>query len=67
LGKSDGDPAANVRTVKALGQVIEPVGLTLEDVGDTANIFGSDPLFSSSVRLAEAFSVAAMAVSAAAI
>jgi hypothetical protein len=45
----------------ALGELIEPLGLTLDDVGGSVNIFGFDPLFSSAVRLGEAFSIAAMA------
>jgi crotonobetainyl-CoA:carnitine CoA-transferase CaiB-like acyl-CoA transferase len=59
----------NIGAVKALGQLIEPLGLTLDDVGGSVNIFGFDPLFSSAVRLGEAFSIAAMgaAVGAAAI
>lgn len=51
----------NIGAVKAVVQLIEPLGLTLEDVGGSVNIFGSDPLFSSCVRLGEAFSIAAMA------
>jgi len=35
--------------------------LTLDDVGGSVNIFGFDPVFPSSVRLGEAFSIAAMA------
>ncbi len=51
----------NIGAVKALGRLIEPLGLTLEDVGGGVNIVGFDPLFPSSVRLGEAFSIAAMA------
>jgi crotonobetainyl-CoA:carnitine CoA-transferase CaiB-like acyl-CoA transferase len=51
----------NVRAADALSQLIKPLGLTLDDVGGGVNIFGFDPLFSSSVRLGEAFSVSAMA------
>jgi len=51
----------NTGAVKALGQLIEPLGLALDDVGGSVDIFGYDPLFSSCVRLGEAFSIAAMA------
>jgi crotonobetainyl-CoA:carnitine CoA-transferase CaiB-like acyl-CoA transferase len=51
----------NIGAVTALGQLIEPLGLTLDDVGGSVTIFGFDPLFSSAVRLGEAFSIAAMA------
>jgi crotonobetainyl-CoA:carnitine CoA-transferase CaiB-like acyl-CoA transferase len=51
----------NLRAIEALGQLIEPVGLTLDDAGGDVNIFGSDPLFSSCVRLGEAFSISALA------
>jgi crotonobetainyl-CoA:carnitine CoA-transferase CaiB-like acyl-CoA transferase len=51
----------NFGAVKALAELIEPLGLTLEDAGGSVNIFARDPLFSSCVRLGEAFSVAAMA------
>jgi len=51
----------NTGALKALGQLIEPLGLTPKDVGGSVNIFGFDPLFSSCVRLGEAFSIAAMA------
>jgi crotonobetainyl-CoA:carnitine CoA-transferase CaiB-like acyl-CoA transferase len=51
----------NIGAVKALGRLIEPLGLTLDDAGGPVNIFGFDPLFSSCVRLGEAFSIAAMA------
>ena len=56
----------NIDAVRALGELIEPLGLTLEDVGGSVNIFGFDPLFSSCVRLGEAFSIAAMAAAVAA-
>jgi len=51
----------NVGAAKVLGQLIDPLGLTLDDVGGSVNIFGFDPVFPSSVRLGEAFSIAAMA------
>jgi crotonobetainyl-CoA:carnitine CoA-transferase CaiB-like acyl-CoA transferase len=51
----------NLRATDALGQLIEPLGLTLDDVGGEVNIFGFDPLFSSCVRLGEAFSISALA------
>jgi crotonobetainyl-CoA:carnitine CoA-transferase CaiB-like acyl-CoA transferase len=51
----------NTGAVEALGRLIEPLGLTLDDVGGSVNIVGSDPLFPSCVRLGEAFSIAAMA------
>jgi crotonobetainyl-CoA:carnitine CoA-transferase CaiB-like acyl-CoA transferase len=51
----------NTRAVKALAALIEPIGLSLEDIGGSVNILGFDPIFSSAVRLGEAFSIAAMA------
>lgn len=51
----------NAGAVEALGRLIEPLGLTLEDVGGGVDIDGFDPLFPSAVRLGEAFSIAAMA------
>ncbi len=51
----------NPGAVRALARLIEPLGLTLDDVGGSVNIYGSDPLFSSCVRLGEAFSISAMA------
>ena len=51
----------NIGAVEALSQLIEPLGLTVEDVGGSVSIFGFDPIFSSCVRLGEAFSIAAMA------
>jgi hypothetical protein len=59
----------NLGAADALGRLIEPLGLTLDDVGGSVNFLGSDPLFPSCVRLGEAFSIAAMttAVGAAAI
>lgn len=51
----------NLGAANALGRLIEPLGLTLDDAGGGVNFFGSDPLFPSCVRLGEAFSVAAMA------
>jgi hypothetical protein len=44
----------NFGAVKALAELIEPLGLTLEDAGGSVDIFGRDPLFSSCVRLGEA-------------
>jgi len=35
----------NIGAVNALGQLIEPLGLTLDDVGGSVNIFGADPIF----------------------
>ncbi|HYA94034.1 MAG TPA: CoA transferase, partial [Thermodesulfobacteriota bacterium] len=37
------------------------MGLTLDDVGGSVDIYGYDPVFPSSVRMGEAFSIAAMA------
>jgi hypothetical protein len=51
----------NIGAVKALGRLIEPLGLTVDDVGGSVDIFGFDPIFPSAVRLGEAFSLAAMA------
>lgn len=51
----------NVRAADALKQLIEPLALALEDVGGSVAFVGSDPLFPSSIRLGEAFSIAAMA------
>jgi len=51
----------NMRAVKALAELIEPLGLSLEDTGGNINIAGFDPVFPSAVRLGEAFSIAAMA------
>jgi len=51
----------NVDAANALGELLAPLGLTLSDAGGSVNIFGSDPLFPSSVRLGEAFSIAAIA------
>jgi crotonobetainyl-CoA:carnitine CoA-transferase CaiB-like acyl-CoA transferase len=51
----------NVRAIEALGRLIEPLGLTLADTGGDVDILGFDPLFSSCVRLGEAFSLSAMA------
>jgi crotonobetainyl-CoA:carnitine CoA-transferase CaiB-like acyl-CoA transferase len=51
----------NARAVKALAELIEPLGLSLDDTGGRVNFFGADPLFPSCVRLGEAFSISAMA------
>jgi hypothetical protein len=51
----------NVDAASALGKLVEPLGLTLDDVGGSVSIYGSDPLFPSSVRMGEAFAIAAMA------
>jgi crotonobetainyl-CoA:carnitine CoA-transferase CaiB-like acyl-CoA transferase len=51
----------NARAVKALADLIEPLDLSLDDVGGSVDIVGCDPIFSSVVRLGEAFSIAAMA------
>ena len=51
----------NVGAANALGRLIEPLGLTLDDVGGSVDIYGYDPVFPSSVRMGEAFSIAAMA------
>jgi len=51
----------NAGALDALGKLIKPLGLTLNDAGGSVEIFGADPLFSSVVRLGEAFSIAAMA------
>jgi hypothetical protein len=41
----------NLGAANALGRLIEPLGLTLDDTGGKVNFFGSDPLFPSCVRL----------------
>ena len=51
----------NVEAANALGKLVDPLGLTLDDVGGSVSIYGSDPLFPSSVRIGEAFAIAAMA------
>jgi crotonobetainyl-CoA:carnitine CoA-transferase CaiB-like acyl-CoA transferase len=51
----------NNGALDALGKLIEPLGLMLDDAGGSVEIFGADPLFPSAVRLGEAFSIAAMA------
>ena len=51
----------NTRAVRALAELIEPLGLSLQDIGGSVNIFGFDPIFPSALRLGEAFSIAAMA------
>ena len=50
----------NVDAADALGKLAEPLELTLDDVGGSVSIYGSDPLFPSSVRLGQAFAIAAM-------
>jgi crotonobetainyl-CoA:carnitine CoA-transferase CaiB-like acyl-CoA transferase len=54
----------NLRAADALRRLIEPLGLTLADVGGAVSFFGADPLFPSCVRLGEAFSISAMAAAA---
>jgi crotonobetainyl-CoA:carnitine CoA-transferase CaiB-like acyl-CoA transferase len=51
----------NVGPADALGRLLEPVGLKLDDTGGGVSFFGADPLFPSCVRLGEAFSISAMA------
>ena len=51
----------NTGAVNALGELIDPLGLKLEDAGGNVNIYGADPIFPSAVKLAEAVSISAMA------
>ena len=44
-----------------LEKLINPIGLSIGDCGGEINIIGEDPLFPSTVRLATAFSLSAMA------
>jgi crotonobetainyl-CoA:carnitine CoA-transferase CaiB-like acyl-CoA transferase len=51
----------NTHALDALDHLMRSLGLSVPDTGGNINIFGFEPLFPSSVRLGEAFAIAAMA------
>ena len=51
----------NIDAANVLSKLVNPLGLTFDDVGGSVNIHGADPVFPSSVRMGAAFAIAAMA------